>query len=214
MENSNGKNKWVAGVVVAIVAIVGIFVSISHPSSPAPVSEEQNVGGERAGLQDFNDGIRVGKGTYNTNGFAATVPVGANQVVIFTNNIGRDVIVDYSEVSVTSAQTASSSYTAFVVATSSTVGAWADYGAIAPTKAYSIGGVAIATSTTASTTDSVFAIARGSGNGSVLVPAGQKLVGYFRLNTTACNPAVVGLCEVSTSTNRGFNPVFRASVHW
>lgn len=209
MGNSNGKVFGVAAVAIAIVALV-----FSFQSSPAPVADDRDVGGERAGVQNFSDGATLGQATERW--YAQTLPVRSEEVLLFRNTFGKDVYADYGEANVITGQTASSSYKLYLIATtSSSIGAWADVTTarlLNTHKAALIDGVEIATSTTATTTSSTYALDSGKGNGTVLVPDGSYVFGFLQaVDLMACADAA---CEPATSTNRGFNPQFKVKIHY
>ena len=210
------ENKKFVGVVV-VAAIIGAYfiggtgerVTVIERQAPA-----ENVGGQRGGLQEFSEGVTIDNVTIRH--AEAKLPVGQDYVVVWYNNLGKDVIANYGEAIVTSAETASStSKISLFATTSSTVNDSVDFGTLAEGKRALIQAVNISTSTTATTTSSTYAMAAGKGNGSVLVAAGSYLMGYLQKDTaasTGCG-ALTGLCETATSSNRGFNPVFRVRLH-
>ena len=211
MDNPNGKTIGVVAAAIVLLALLGTYVFTTGPSDQT----EKRAGGQRAGLQEFTDGITSGPNGIAEVWFSQTLPAGSEEVLLIRNQSGKDAILHYGESNVISGATASSSYKLFLVATSSSsIGAWADVAgtAVSTGKNALINGVTIATSTTASTTSSVYANDAGVGNGSVLVPNGWYVFGFLQaLDAMACAD---GACEPATSTNRGFNPQFRVRIHY
>lgn len=200
------------GILVAVAILLGTLFGGS--SQPVP-SDEGNVGGQRAGIQEFVDGIKPGNVTIKT--FSATMPAQANEVAIYTNRSGHDVFILNASADIRTGSTASSTSKVSVFATTSSATAvpvWADFGTLAEGKRAMIQAVGIATSSTATTTNSVLAAVQAKGVGSVLVPHGSTVFGFLQQDTTGCSiaGAAAGVCETATSTNRGFNPWFRITV--
>lgn len=196
MENSNGKTFGVAAVAIAVIALVfSIFVGASAPTG------NENVGGERAGLQEFIDGIKPGDATLFTK--KGTIPATENQGS-WKNRLGQTVYIDAVNFGYTSG-TATSSLL-FYVATTSAGTISSDYahpgGLIFP-----IDGATVATS---SASRIFSATSTTSGFGSLPVLDGESVT--FQVQERfACK--VNGLCETATSSNRGitnFSWYFRA----
>jgi|CXWL01.1.fsa_nt_gi hypothetical protein len=209
METSNGKFVGVAAVAIAIVALAfSIFGGAQAPAG-------QNVGGERAGLQEFIDGIKAGD--LNMKWASAKLPPQATSVQVYCNRTGQDVLSDFGSAVVLTGETASSTTKFSIFATTSTsIATWVDFGTLAEGKRALIQALGIATSTTASTTNSVYAAVQGKGNGAILIPTGSCVYGVLQQDTTACSIAGAAngaACETATSTNRGFNPIFNVRVH-
>ncbi len=208
------------GRTIGIVAVLALFLSLSalvggNQSAKAVVpvakslSELLGAAGDIVtNVVQFTQGIKLGE-TRETI-VSKTIPAGANQVVLYTNNTGRDVFASNADMSVKTSETASSTFKFYIVSTTtSSVGAWADFGTVVLLKGSLINGFGVSTSSTATTTTSVLAAAKGIGNGGVLIPDGASLIAYLQQNIdviTGCRGAV-GLCEAATSTRRGFNPV-------
>ena len=208
MGNSNGKIFGVAAVAIAIVALF-----FSFQSSPAPVADDRDVGGERAGVQNFSDGATLGQETERW--YAQKLPVGSEEVLMFRNTFGKDVYAYYGESDVITGETASSSYKVYLFATTSpSIAAWANVTTAVVTtgKSSLINGVTLATSTTATTTSSTYALDSGKGNGTVLVPDGSYFFGFIQaVDLMACADTA---CEPATSTARGFDPLFKVKIHY
>lgn len=213
METSNGKT---LGVVAVAIAVIALTFSLFNGTSPAPApspTNSDNVGGERAGLQEFFDGVKAGN--IGSKWIGKTLPPLANAVLLYRNTSGKDVIIDYGEVNVLTSQTASTSYRVHIFATtSSSIVASTDYTALAEGRR-SLIGVTLATSTTATTTNSVSSAIIGRGNGAVLVASDSYVFGYIQnLPLEGGGPLCTGAaCETATSSNRGFNPVFNIRIH-
>lgn len=187
-----------------VIATVSLIVAVQNntPSDP------DSFAGQRAGLQEFLDGIKPGD--VNLKEVAKVLPAGSTSVPLYTNRTGQDVFVEYGSADVITGETASSTFKAYVFATSSSstaVPAWADFGTLAEGKRALINGVTLATSTTATTTSSTYAAQANLGNGSILVPDGSTVFGYIQ--QTFATKCTGSLCETATSTNRGFNPKFK-----
>lgn len=196
------------GVAVVLAALTLFFV---FSTSPAQAPTGEKVGGQRAGVQEFVDGIK--SGSVNSKWVSASLPAGASSVVLYTNRTGHDVYADFGSVDVLTGDTASSTQKAFLFATSSSntsVPTWADFGTVNEGVRALIGGYTIATSSTALTENSVVAAVNSIGNGAVLIPDGSTLFGY--LNQTYATKCTGSVCETATSTNRGYNPVFKARL--
>ena len=207
MTKSNGQVLAVVG--VAVVLLIGGFLVGRYAFSPS--SPSGDVGGERAGIQEFNDGVKAGD--MNSKWVAKTLPPGAASVALYTNRTGHDVFADFGAADILTGQTASSTFKASLFSTtssSSAVPAWADFGTLAEGKRALIQAVEYATSSTATSTNSVLSAAQSKGSGSVLVPDGATLFGYIQ--QTYANLCTGSLCETATSSNRGFNPQFRVRL--
>ena len=208
METSNGKFVGVAAVAIAVIALV---VSIFGGSTPAPTSNE-NVAGERAGLQEFIDGIKAG----DINAKWASAKLGAqqNSVLVYANKSGHDVIADFGSMVIQTGETASSTYTVSLFATtSSSIATTNDFADLADLSKALLHSVIVATSSTATTTNSVLASQiSNKGNGVILVPTGSFIFGYIQQYTAGCMKGT-GACEQATSTARGFNPIFNVRLH-
>lgn len=207
MDYSNGK---FLGVVAVAIAAIALFVSIGSGAS-APT--DPNAGGERGGLQEFFDGVKAGN--IGSKWISKTLPVLANSSKLYCNTSGRDVIVDYGEVNYPTGQTASTTYQVSMFATSSaSIPVTQNYTALAEGRR-SLIQVSVATSSTATTTNSVYAAGANQGNGAVLVATNSCVFGYIQnLATGGGGPVCTGsVCETATSSNRGVNPVFNIRIH-
>ncbi len=206
MKQSNTK-LWVATIVIGIIAIVGCYQAF------------QRVGLGSAGdivtnIVTYVKGLKIGDATQTT--VVRQLPVGQNTVLLYTNNTNFDVYVDYGEANILTGDTASStSKISLFATTSSSISTVNNFATLVTGNTGAktlIDSVLIATSSTATTTSSVYASKANAGNGAILVPSGYSVWGMLQQNTTGCLGAV-GLCETSTSTRRGFNPVFMIKVH-
>lgn len=207
METSNGKKVGVAAVAIAIIALASSFFG----GAPAPT--EDNVGGERAGLQEFIDGIKSGQ--LSEKWISKKLDASQSSVLLYRNTTGHDVIIDIGSAIILTGETASSTSKISIVATTSaSIGTWADFGtltSVANKKFALVEAYGIATSTTATTTNSVLAAVQNKGNGAVLVPNESYVFGFLQQDTVGCG-ITLGICETATSTSRGFNPVFNIRI--
>lgn len=215
MEPSKGTALGVVAVVIAVVAItIALFGGKTTATVPAD-NADQNVAGERAGFQEFKDGVK--SGDLAGKWISKALPPAVNQVKLYCNTSGRDTILDYGSMLVKTGDTASSTFKGSLFATTTTdsIPATEDFATLAEGRGALIQASSIATSTTASTTSSVYAVAIKQGNGAVVVPTNSCVWGYLQQDTTlgsvAC--AASSKCETATSTNRGFNPIFSIRVH-
>lgn len=216
MESSKGTALGVVAVVIAVVAITIVLIG-GKTSAPAPAQNvDQNAGGERAGLQEFKDGIKAGD--LGSKWITKTLPPLTTQVKLYCNTTGRDTILDYGSVLVKTGETASSTskVSIFATTTTDTIAATNDFATIAEGRRALLQALTISTSTTASSTSSVYAARVNQGNGAVVVANNSCVWGYLQQDTTACSSAgaVAGAaCETATSSNRGFNPIFNIRIH-
>ena len=218
-------SKQILGVVVAAVVLVGGYFLFSGSSAPAPtpVGDQPSAGAPQGGgavrtaLDQWVNGLFAGDVAEKW--IEKTLPAGDDQIVLYRNQTGHDVYVTFADVSIPTGSTASSTLAASVVATSS-----ASFPnthdltlpSLANQKDYLIRGVNFATSSTATTTSSLYAVAANlaTGHGTILVPDGWYVIGYLQMQTAFTNHPcdAAGLCESATSTNRGYNPVFRVKL--
>lgn len=222
MQNTNKFIPIVVGLLVAATILwaynwgSGKNLTINVPPSQVITNaSNETLAGERGGLQEFFDGVTTGDITERW--VSGKLKAGEDYVVIWSNTLGKDVTANYGEALIPTGETASSTSKISLFATTSTsVNNSVDFGTLAEGKRALIQAVNISTSTTATTTSSTYAMSAGKGNGSVLIPAGSVLMGYLQKDTaasTGCG-ALTGACESATSTNRGFNPLFRARLHY
>ncbi len=208
--------------------IVSLFLSVSalvggnqSAASVQPVKQSSledmlgAAGDIVTNIVQFTQGIKLG--TTRETIVSKAVPAGSNQVILFTNSTGRDVYASAADMTINTGDTASSSVKFYIVSTTtSSIGAWADFATLPLLKGSLIHGMAVATSSTATTTSSVLAAVTGKGNGGVIIPDGASLIAYIQQNIDTllgCRGAV-GLCEAATSTRRGFNPVATAKLRF
>lgn len=206
------KNSNIGVVVAVVISLFSFFFAVFGGGSGEIQIINDKTAGERAGLQEFIDGIKAGD--VNAKWVSKTLPAQTNSVLLYKNTTGKDVIVDYGEVNVVTGETASSTYKVAVFATTSTsVPTNADFAALTGNtrKLSLIDGVTLATSTTATTTSSTYASSAGLGNGAIIIPNGSSLFGFIQQTFTT--PCTGSQCETATSSNRGFNPVFNVRVH-
>lgn len=200
----NTSKNIVIGIGVAVA--MSLFALVHSFSGSSVSSIVPGLAGERAGLQEFVDGIKAG--SVSSKWVSATLPVGTDQAVLYTNRSGKDVFADLGSVSIITGETASSTFKVAVIATTTTsVGAWQAYSAVVEGGRALIQNYRVATSSTATSTSSTLAVAQGLGNGNVLIPDGSSLIFYMQQGYG--NVCTGSVCETATSTNRGFNPKVR-----
>lgn len=197
------RNIIVAGVVAAIVSILVAVVALSTVRTDTSVSSE--LGGISGPVINnpyaFANGVGIGNDGFVFNAEELTIGRGEDQKV-WTNKLGRDVFVTYGQF--TTDGTASSTYRLYAIATSSTsIPDSHDFTALVATSSALIDGVSLATSTSATTTNSVLSAVQNKGQGTIKVPAGWSLISFLQaVDVPACGGT--GACEEATSTNRGF----------
>ncbi len=197
-------------IVIGIIAIVGCYKAFNS-------GVLGSAGDIVTNIVTYTKGLKIGDGTQTT--VYKALPVGQNKVLLYTNSTGRDVYVDYGEANILTGDTASSTSKISIFATTSTsIATVNDFATLVtgntPRKTL-IDAVLIATSSTATTTNSVYASKANAGAGAIVVPDGYSVWGMLQQNTavtTGCSGAT-GLCESATSTRRGFNPVFFIKIH-
>lgn len=203
--NNNSNNSIIATGIAILLSLVAIFVAVGGPTG------SQVVGGERGGFQEFFDGVRIGQASQKW--VVGQIDPGQTSVALYTNRTGVDVYADFGSADIPTGSTASTTQAVSLFATSSsatTVPTWANFGTLAEGGRALIQAVAIATSTTATSTNSVLSAVQGKGNGSVVIPDGSTLFGFMQQTyATVCTGSV---CETATSTNRGFNPKFKVRL--
>ncbi len=208
-ENKSGL-AGIAVVVLVAAAVIGAFFLGHRQAAPATETTDE-LAGQRAGLQEFNDGIKAGDQL--TKWVSGKIPPGSNYVKVYTNTSGRDVYADAGSIDIVTGETASSTVDlAMFASTTSAIPATQDFTALAEGKRALIQGVAVATSSTATSTNSTLAAVQGKGAGRIVIPNNSSLYVYMQQNTTRCSiaGAVSGAaCETATSSNRGFNPVYQ-----
>lgn len=199
MDNSKG---IVIGVVAVAIAIVALGFSV-FSGSP------ENVGGQRAGLQEFADGISLGKVAVANNWAVVPIPERSNQG-FWLNNTGKDVVVDYAEFQNSGGSgsgVASTTYQ-FFVGTSTTASLSSDF---TDPFAGILDAYTLATSSAIKLINS-FKDAGTNGRGAVVVPNGQYV--FFTFQQTYTGACTGSVCETATSTNRGFNSTARLRYHY
>lgn len=204
--NNNSNNSVIATGIAILLSLIAITVSFLGPET-----SPQNVGGERGGFQEFFDGVRIGQASQKW--VVGTIEPGATGVALYTNRTGVDVYADFGSADIPTGSTASTTQAVSLFATSSSATAvpvWSDFGTLAEGGRALIQAVAIATSTTATSTNSVLSAVQGKGVGSIVIPDGSTLFGFIQQTyATKCTGSV---CETATSTNRGFNPKFKVRL--
>lgn len=202
----------VAGVLV-LVALVAGFLVRGIVSAPA----DTTVSGVQETRDWYPNGVSSGPTPYAVaeNWAVRDIGASADQAVLLTNSTSQDMYVDYAELELKAnadgTRTASSTVNVRLFATSTTeVPNSHDYTAIAADKYQLVVGT-WATSTTATTTNSVGTTAQG-GQGSIRLPAGWSLIAY--INRATNGVCTTGACETATSTNRGYDLRARAHYHF
>lgn len=195
--NSNGISVGVVAVAIAVIALgFSIFGGSSQPS--------QNVGGERAGLQEFMDGIKLGPVTEQW--ATVSLSAGVNQASWRNNQVGKDIVVDYAEFD-NGTGVASTTYQ-FFIATSSAATISSDFDdPFSPI----LDGYTLATSSKISVINSI-KDAGTNGRSAAKVSNGEYVIFTFQQRYAGnCSGSV---CETATSTNRGFNSTGRLKFHY
>ncbi len=191
---SNTKGFGAVGVLVAVAVIGVLAAGAFFLGKGASVPSLQ---GERAGVQEFVDGIKPGEAIEINK--VVSIPAGSDNFV-YTNRSGRAQYVDL--LALRTSGTASSTFT-LVAGTSTSATAWNGFSV--PSNLKSFLSATLATSSTATSTNSIQGngAPSGSGAGVAYLAAGESLiVGLYQTYGNACTGAV---CETATSTNRGFN---------
>lgn len=205
---TENKNLIFVGLAVA-VALIGVVAIASSgkdeapPAAPVAVeSSDPNLQGERAGLQNFTDGAKLG--TQNTRWYSGTIAAGANQG-FWLNNTGVTVYADLAEMITTG--TASTSYD-FFIGTTTAATLSSDF-----TDPFSglVDDKVVATSTNALPVANSIKDAGTNGRGVVAVPVGAYV--FFTFQQTFAGNCTGSLCETATSTNRGFDVNWNLRVH-
>lgn len=220
MENTKS---IVTAIVIGIALIVSsVVVGTSFPSQPASdrvatVENDTDLAGQRAGLQEFINGIYLGnKDSHageNVEWYTNSIPVGSDSVKLFTNDTGKTLFADFGAFE-NSSGTASSSYKVNLFATTSTSVPASHWDvAVVATSTGLLRNITIATSTTATTTNSVQAAALGAGNGGVIIPPNWSVFGFIQ-PFNAIAGVVAGQGEFATSSLRGFAPNFTVRIHY
>lgn len=208
--------KIINGLLAFGLVVVAVLASARPQEAPAPAPAAGATGGIYQALPwTFGNGIKLGD--VNTNWLPTqTITAGQSQVA-YTNRTGRPIIVDYGEIqqiaNAGGINVASSTFRVTMFATTTTtVPASHDFTAVSASTSALVVGV-WATSTTATTTNSVGTVPLG-GQGTILLPADWTLITYLQRNTTLCGAVAATVCEAATSTNRGFDVKVRVRVHF
>jgi hypothetical protein len=162
----------------------------------------------------FSNGIKVGD--VNVNWLPTQTIGAATDRASYTNTTGKTLYVTLGEVDLIAnaagTQTASSTYRVRVFATSTSALASTQNFTAPVLDKYSLVVGTWATSTTASTTNSVGSVPLG-GQGVIQLPPDWTLFTYIQaVDIPAC--AGAGKCEAATSTKRGFDVKVRAQYHF
>lgn len=182
--NNESKSGLLIGVVALVVAVGALFFAVTAP-------EPKDAGGERSGLQEFNDGITPGTQTILTQ--VVTIGANANQGA-WKNTTGKTVYVAPTDVSIGyESGTATSSYL-FYVGTSTTA-TYTDFARPASTF-LALDGATVATSSLANTRVGTSTTA---GTGFSVAPG--EFVVFDIQERFFCKANA--FCETATSTNRG-----------
>lgn len=192
-------NSILAGLGVAAVIIASYFIGVAGKST---VTAVDNVGGQRAGLQEFTDGAKLGSQT--TRWYSGTIPASDNQEFWY-NNTGKTVYVDLAEMITTG--TASSTYD-FFVGTTTSASLSSDFTDPFSTLIHDFN---LATSTTIRAINSI----KDAGtNGRSVIPVAAGEYVFFTFQQTFDNACTGSVCETATSTNRGFNVNWNLRIHY
>lgn len=178
--------------VVALAVAVGFYVT---QKTPAPIQTDQSAGYTQSDNGKFPEGAQIGDMGVATKAF--TIGAGVDQVS-YRNTSGRVQYVDL--VVAKTSGTASSTFTI----TSGTSTAATFNGFSVPYTVKTLLNFRMATSSLATTTNSIDGAGSVPGTGGVAtLQDGEYLnVGIYQTFGTKCTGS---LCETSTSTNRGFN---------
>lgn len=191
-------------VVVALVTVVASIGFFAPSDSNVPSGSGNEVGSSvNTNIDSYANGVGIGDlVVFNKQG---TLGVGVNQAS-WRNTIQRDVFIDLAYL--TTSGTASS--TALLLVGTSTAATIADY--TAPTPGFfSLINFALATSSTATTTNSLHG--SGAQSGLVKIAPGEYLniailPGVRGTTPAGCAPGSAS-CESATSTNRGYTLDYR-----
>jgi hypothetical protein len=215
MENTNDNKKLIVPAVIAVVVIVA--------GTPAPIIIEKTVPGNSVSGQ-YNsispqvpsvtvDGLVKSNGVWNVQK-VMTIASGQN-LSIYTNKTNSTMY--FTEASIVTAGTASSSVNIYAIATSSSAILTGQQHYIAPPTTYGrtlLSGVFLATTTVATTTSTITEAMNANparSNGLVAVPAGWSLWVWIQNGTVSSgNPAskcTQPTCAQATSTELGVTPL-------
>lgn len=192
---------WLVAAAIVIVAVTAL--ALSGASKSADKSTDLSVGGSGTTL-NVPDVYTAGLGLGNfgmVENFGQLVLNARQNDVAVRNTTGRTLYVRYAQSS-TSGTASSSVRVYFFATTTATVAASHAYTAIVPSNLGLITGAIIATSSAASTTNSIKQAAT-TGQGVIVVPDGYYLHSYVQQGDlqAGCSGSV---CETATSTNRGW----------
>lgn len=203
MQNNNIVGKVVGGVLVLAALAIGAWVGMHRSANVSAVVVDRDW---------YTTGIKIGDTAESW--ATKTIGQGVDEVIVLRNDTSRPMYVDYGHLELIAnaagIQSASSTMNVRMFATSTTeaLANSLDYTTVVPDKYLLVTGT-WATSTTATTTNSVGTVSAG-GQGSIMLPAGWALVAYVNRSTNGvCN---TGACETATSSNRGFD--IKARVHY
>lgn len=184
-------------VVVAVCAMLYLMSGSESPSTYDGSNSSQNTGGQRAGLQEYSDGIKLGDVT--TTWKRVVIPSGSNQAAWY-NNLGKTVFVTPDNVMIGFPSGTATSTLVLYVGTS-TSSTFTDY-ARPSVATLLVDGALVATSTSAGTTG-IYKMGTTSVAANVFaVPAGGYLV-FDVQERFACKSD--GSCNTATSSNRGID---------
>jgi len=190
---------------IAVFAVILALVGLVGGNQPVSKVIERVIERPLSGVSDFDElalqDAGVEDAVIDYHQFVLGSGVTSD---VWTNRTGTDVFVDYG--SLITSGTASTSYRVFMFATTSTsVASTNDFTLIsAALNTDIIRAWPLATSTTATTTDTVYAINDGINDGMpTRIRNGQSVIVY--LQSTFFGPCSGSVCETATSTNRGFN---------
>jgi hypothetical protein len=209
--------KLINGLLALGIVVVGTFAAFIHPQAgqTATPGEQHTGGGIQQNLEwSFANGIQIGSN--HTNWLPTQTLTRGVDRVSYTNTTGRTLYVTLGEADLVAndsgTATASSTYRVRMFATSTaSLAISQNFTAPVPDK-YSLVFGTWATSTAATTTNSVGSVPLG-GQGVIQLPPDWTLFTYLQA-VDAAGCAGAGKCEAATSTNRGFNVKVRAQYHF
>lgn len=220
MDKNPDSNKSVIGLAVVILVVGTLIVGgLTHRGSSTPqatdvvqTQSDNGLGGERAGLQEFQNGVKMGPEFWQW--YGGTFVTGQTSAKLYCNTTGRSTVAEYGDFSILSGFASSSMKVSIFATTSSSIATTNDFATVVATTTALIAPYVVATSSEATTTSSTLAAIQNKGNGEVIVQPNWCVWAYMQSNSaTGCTGAAAGMCEAASSTNRGFNPTFKIRVH-
>ena|SRR3990167_4171882 len=205
------KEKVIGG--IGVLALILALVGLVGGNQPVSKVLERVIERPLAGVTDFDElALQDGGVEDVVLDYHQFILGGGVTSDVWTNRTGTDVFVNYG--SLMTSGTASTTYRVFMFATTSTsVASTNDFTLIsAALNTDIIRAWALATSTTATSTDTHYAIKDGRSDGSpTRIRNGESVIVY--LQSTFFGPCSGSVCETATSSNRGFNIIGFISTH-